>query len=498
MKKSILLLALFLHLKIVAQTFTEDKNGYSSIQIPIGNVGINSEGALNFNYTFGFASLDDFIKGPGKPDRFSSGKAKEFDSVYVKKGGIHRWIFGIGASGESENGVQSIFSKGDFVAGAKMQGLFGVKFSLHPVGAYSASEHIRKTDKVLEEKVNEQLRIKKNNEDFIKNFMKANRDVMVAKLELFHFEKKTKNDSAQANLIRKKLDTLKNNKGNDLVIEAATDTLNILLGGNLYNQEEFKINGGTVKSKFDTLYKKIKQALNAMKEKEKEIIPLAKNKYNVLFAILNTYNPNKKRLLSLYISGERSSREFTLLVPSGATPDEMYKDKTYDGFLARLGINYSHHSKWIIGASIGIQSTDNYDSLSNFKHESKVVVYKDSLREDVKNKTISGKKGNYYLYQQYPLMIDYLYLVRTETDILGFNPYFRYNIIAKNDFGLQSNKTYGLGFYYFKKEKSAFVLGLYAEYNTARQQTDKREWQQRMSLGVLAKLNLTPLSIGKF
>ncbi len=484
-----------------AQSGTEDKEGNSSLFLPIGNLSLNTTDArIKAYYSTGFPSIGSYTK----IEKYKTSKVVKLtaeDSAFFTSKYVNRFAFAMGAEGSNADGGAAIFADGHITPESKLFAAFGAKFYFSDYNLFKkgreASRLILRMDTLQRDLTNTNITLK-NRFEIYKKFYSDNIDSTIkntsktiAGIKSIDSTAKRLPLETKVKLLKKTkqfIDTLSSAWDGSLVWKPAFDSLCII---QLYNQALFDSIKDTdeVPGLFSPRKDSAKNTAAYIKANGFEYN--MSNIKNTLVFTDSLIKKNKNRYILAFISAERNYRKFKLLQDSYTTLDDRYKDQVFDGFSVRANVNWFFNQHSIVGLSFGYQQTDNYDAMDDFKIESATSIT-DSNRVDKTTKEITGKKGIYTPYFQYPLMLDYAYIISPGDEVYIFNPYFRYNFVTKNDLDIKSSGKVGLAVYALKKEKSKFLFGVYTELAVPRDPAEKRNAYQRMSFGIITKFNLIP------
>jgi len=509
--KIFIVLLLLISFVIKSQSVAEDSKGNTSILLPMGSISFNSSDTrLKANYSSGFPSPEKFLIGRLPANRYTDYSLSGWDSVLIQSKRINRFLFGVGAEGANSDGTAALFDGGHFTPESKIYGSIGLKW-------YNSKNNLFKIGRrsfVLVDTLKSNAQLIKDNKEKISNIIynidfffkdtivgrvskafeavKAERAKDSAKIDKERL-KALIADSTKLSLISKNFQSLKIQVDNDSLLLAALDALKRIYDSDsdYFNQFYNKFD----KSDFFNPYKNngLVETINtnnvlAGTDKKHD------NELDSLLALIPDKFKKNRLLFALFFTLQRDARKFTLYDPSQIRLKDQYSKISYDGNTASVNLNIFWNDHSIFGLSFGIQNTDNYEDLDSFTTES-TTNFTDSNRVDKQVESLKGKKGTYIAYQQYPVMIDYIGLIRTENEVIAINPYFRAYILAKKSDIVHTKYKYGLSCSIFKRKDAKFSFGVYAELNNPPEADDKRSWEKRVAVGIITKLNLIPMKL---
>jgi hypothetical protein len=426
--RSLLILALTVSMSAAAQGVTKTAEGESTIVMKGASIGLD---LTKTQLTFGLNNFQQTI------------------------GGNFEFLYGGSVKAENKEGIANLFSKGDFVPAASLDGLTGVSFSngVSPE-LEDALDKITNIESKLEIETPKKLLLQITNDinqatlpqDIKDKLLKDLKTVDIAKVD--EFKAKLKSDNAMQ---QKTLNEIGDN------IDAFVKK---------YHAEKALI----TQSKVDAVTR-----------------VGSKGYYQVmLFGYGGIQGSEFKRFTA-----------FDSINLSKSFVDESYRGGRFGGGLnAQYGILR-------LGITYGYYKTSNFALLTkkDYSWERTETQGNQTVKE---KKEITAYTGNYAEVEvnelNYDMIVNIGLGAKNKSHML-INPYLRSQLMSRNAALLPNSTNIGCGFYFFK-ESGKFLGGFYAElpdinnnYEKIKPEADQslRAPLERMTFGVVTKLSLNTL-----
>jgi hypothetical protein len=460
MKKLIPLFCACMSLCVMhAQNLSEDSESRSSIMLPSDNINFQStKMTLGFNYTYGLPTLLNMD-----------------ENADAKKISPSRLILGLDMTGKNDDGIATFFRNGNITPASSFDLKIGWRGFLAS-SEYSRLKSIRENTKAIEENY-EQIKVNMMAYQAIIENLKHNLDNLnAANAANNFFQQKAKlfNDSIYPNIKR-------------------SGTLARTVSLFLADSSALKANNLSFLS---VQLLMVHQMLNNNTSLDNTNNSLGQNNRNLRAAIAVTQD---KGQYVVYFGVGRDTRSFRLLNDTTVDLSARYPKQNFDGGRLYLGINFYLPKRQLLGFQIGWQQTDNYDQLDIFEIVS-TTSFTDSNRVDRQSKTFNVAAGKYGKFVQFPIMLDYLWfydLPGKDVNAGALSVYARAVLRNNADLKIENTYTVGTAGYFFNREKSKFVGGIFLEYNWPKEIDDTRFPYQRLTFGITTTFNLGSFSYDK-
>jgi hypothetical protein len=446
-----------------AQNLSEDSESRSSIMLPADNINFQStKMSLGFNYTYGLPTLLNMD-----------------ENADVRKIKPSRLILGVDMTGKNDDGIATFFRNGNITPASSFDLKIGWRGFLAS-SEYSRLKDIRENTKAIEENY-EQIKVNMMAYQAIIENLKYSLDQQSAGDPTNNFlqgKLKDFNDSIYKNI----------KKSGEL-----TRTVNWLIAKNTTDAAGITANNLEFLS---SQLLSVQQLLNQNTARDNTNNLLAQDNRNLRAAIATTQD---KGQYVVYFGAGRDTRSFRLLNDSTTDLSARYPKQNFDGGRLYVGLNFYLPKRQLLGFQIGWQQTDNYDQLDIFEIQS-TTSFIDSNRVDRQSKTFNVAAGKYGKFVQFPVMLDYLWfydLPGKDVNAGALSIYARAVLRENADLQIANTYTVGTAGYFFNRENSKFVGGIFFEYNWPKESDDTRFPYQRLTLGITTTFNLGSFSYDK-
>lgn len=410
--------------------------GESSILLPTTNIGVD----------VGKASL--------------TFKTNNFPQSKLNSNGF---IWGINATGESKEGLSTVFSGSEIVPSSNISIILGYSLSN---SEEISDDYTSKYAKTLKDSVNSL------SNSFRKSF---GIDIIAEIYEL-------KSDTAKKYLLSKVVPALK---------------INFNKYENLEKLLEKMSKDKTLQPEIDSSAKTI---YSFMKENQtwKDIKSL---KVKLKTGIENIESEEYWKLTFYGHFGIKGEKFNVFNGWDSINIENSFKKETFSGSFGGFGINYLFNSKWVVGFKYTYQETNNLHKLSTNDYK---VTTTFAQNTSVGSTQVSKTA--------YPDKYKPAYLNRYDFDLIRFFNIGENNVIisdlylrineSTNQENLVSYKDVGISSSFFNK-KGKFIGGIYLELPDFEQSEEKRkpeeeqklkEWYNRLTFGIYAKYSFSSLA----
>ncbi|MBS1585884.1 MAG: hypothetical protein JSS82_10115 [Bacteroidetes bacterium] len=434
MKKVIIYLSVFLWLcsyEAQAQLgFTQSATGQSSVLYKGSNINLNvTDASIGMN-------------------------VNNLDNILGRSWGI---VYGASASGKSAEGLSGIFSGGDFVPDAKIEGFLGVSFS-----------NVKS------------ISVEHQNEDWDENTEQLHRlqENIPLKFKQILKEEEAKVHSKKSAAFVKKV-----NEEIDAADFAVT-----------YIQNKFTTDDESLKPLVKAVRKRIDPIIKSTEEEMDEI----KNHR------ADEVNDNKVPFINatLFMMGGINGTEFKRFTALDTVNyNNSFTDEHFRGGYFGTGVNLQAGNVFL-GLTYTYNATNNFELLSKKEYNWK-RTYTSGSQTLTEEKKITAYKGAYSEIAINKLNVDLVFNFRIDSQYhVLLNPYLRATVVSENEAVLPKTTDMGIGAYLFNKD-AKFMGGLYVELADINNNYEKlkpveeqnlRKPLNRLSFGLTAKFSFKQLT----
>ncbi|CCH54592.1 hypothetical protein BN8_03776 [Fibrisoma limi BUZ 3] len=439
---------------VFSQWLTQSAEGQGSFLFKGSNIGIDL-GKSEFSFT---------MNNLHKPVQLSSSKDNSFA------------FYGIGLKAKSEEGLGNLFSTGDLVPSAKLNGYFGWQLS----NSYNA---VRKASDAELSGQLQALTIDQIKRRFIPlmeiaideeiNFSPLTNTVVKAKLST---DWVTQLRTSQPKTFHAYLSSYLAAQG------AAIPAPDQILVSNIITNLLSRLK--SIVQTFDLELKVLKDELVKSFEQN----------------IRNTY-----WRVSLFTFGGIDALSFRRVdqINTGNLSKSFIKEEFRGG---NLGVGLNWQVDWFkLGLTYAYKKTNNFNLLDKTEYKLTTTTPSTSISQILtQERAITGYSGTYGEVEINELNADLLLNIslgkESETYTL-INPYFRSNLLSRNKLLLPDSYSFGFGTYFFSKQ-SKFLGGLYVELPDVENAYEKlkpiedqniRTAIRRFNFGIVAKFSLNSI-----
>jgi hypothetical protein len=223
----------------------------------------------------------------------------------------------------------------------------------------------------------------------------------------------------------------------------------------------------------------------------KEVQAMEAELVNLLDAIDAIRKGSCNRNLIVFINAGTESKKFSLFNPeSVADLNDHFKKKTYRSDYVDLVANYQWCGRWILGASIGYQRYNTFDSLTKKDYTVRSTVIQGD-QQLITEKKYEGYSGVFKQYDRLNIKTDLLYFAKAGDDkdyrVVWNVVYTRWYLSEDKEIAKRIANI-GTGINFFKRE-GKFVGGFYLEEGDAFNGNDVAgsDFWTRLSFGIVGK-----------
>jgi len=198
------------------------------------------------------------------------------------------------------------------------------------------------------------------------------------------------------------------------------------------------------------------------------------------------HQPSKA--LTIYLNTGLNTDNFKLYADQdNSSLAARFKNISFRGAFADIGLNYEYGSRWTFGISAGYERYNNLDSLVSTDYKlTKITTIGDSqLSTEVK---YHAYRGDYVAYNRVNFKTDALYFAKVSDDYrLVWNTLYTRWVFPLNESRINKVIQAGTAINFYKSE-GKFAGGLYAQSNDLFNQLHSTDrFHERLSFGITAK-----------
>lgn len=382
----------------------------------------------------------------------------------TKKSDNYKWFLGGNLSAKSAEGLGNLFSGGDLVPEARLNGFIGIRFS----NSFNAARN------QLQQDISASLSaMNKRQAQEFESRMRPFMDSVISNSAL--------RDSSVIRQVTRRF--------NSGLTNTTTKTfLDFLKEINDPNAEVSNIR--------NVLIDKTKAIA---KENAEERDQLTKP----LITSFDEFKDQSLNALSIFGFGGIDALTFKRVdIISPANISGSFTKEEYRGGNAGIGLNFQHNRLKVGVTFAFFNETNNFSSLDKTDYKLTTTISNTATNQTlVQEKSITGYSGTYGKINVKQINIDVMYnfnLNKTFENFALVNPYFRTTTSTDDSSIIPDNYTFGLGTYFFKKS-SKFLGGLYVELPDVKHAIEKikpadeqntRTAIKRLNFGIVTKFSL--------
>lgn len=450
MKKSLiyLLLSILGICSSVAQSVSQDAEGFSTIVLPATNFNFDiANNEANFN-------VNTYIRKDGK-------------SLRATQAG---WLIGGEITGRAENGIGQIFSQEEVATSAQINFLLGRKWF-----RYKGYKKQSNYDEVKRQKNEFDVAIDRQREaykKFISELLfteKIDEPLYeVVKTYLLITTEKKLNEK------NKYLDSIKDGIENKKIKDRIIDPKSI----------------EAIQAKYS---KEFKEDLKESKVSTKKLNDISSTMIKYYFQ-------------KVFIRSGVSGSEFKYdLGEDFTTVESRFEKRKFEGWNAELGYNLQYLDDHFFGLSYQIRRSNNLSDLNELEF---TLTTKDTTITDgqfTSSTTVKAFSGKYDTFNRHSLNFDYVWVTPIKDDdqkstniFLALNPYLRHRIYSGSK-ELKNNTVIGIALNAFNSQKQKVMAGISVQANDVFgvHANDDSTLGKRFSVGLLAKYTFSGIKVSE-
>jgi hypothetical protein len=419
-----------------SQMVVEDAKGQSSILYRNSNISLNlTEASLS-------TAINNFRK------------------IHIAKKPT-QLLWQLSATGKNEEGLAILWNEGNLKAAARIEGSLGVRFNGHKK-EYRIYEQIDKL----------------TNDSIQADYFSAITNIIYSDITLTYAQKKTI------------IDTLKYiSENQNYELYKVISDLKAL--SNSYTAND----PAELKLAVNNIIKNLKNRITNINKIEDSVNNVLGNIMYLNEQLDEFRKSHAKRIFTVFLNFGMNASNYILYNQPSFTPfSSRFDTAQYRGGFIDLGLNYDFGPNWVIGAGVGYEKSNTFDSLSKSDYAERTSET-NGQQQFTSEKKYTAFSGQYKSYDRATIKTDILYFGKISNEFrFVWNLIYTRWYLPINQKDIKGIGNIGTGFNFYK-ENGNFAGGIYLEetdlFNNL--SDDNSSFFRRLTFGITTKFSFSSI-----